>query len=216
MLRVFTMFCHRRRLKCHRGKSNVVYLAAMPSNSIQFFIKDCFAGSIKIASSLACCNYLAKATKTSQKLRTVIGNIPVGVITRWNSYLLSAVAVYNARTNINEYVNSVRCASDMASMVKPRVAYLNNGGFCFLHNVSVSLQTLVDLTIDEEGEISVTSSTVVPRLIAARENMTSNSVKGYRNEARIIDPTSVATRKVQMHELWDTYQSSFLNDELFI
>lgn len=208
------------------GASNVTSASKMLGSSrrclqhsVQLFIKYFCSGSKRIASSLACCNYLAKTTKTSQKLRAAIGNIPAGVVTRWNSYLMSAVAVYDARMKLNEYVSSVRCASDVAKMLQPRLDYLNKGGFRVLHDVSVVLKPLADLTIDEEGELYVSSSTVIPRLIAARAHMTTvidNALKNDRSGHKIIDPKIVGTWKEQVHELWDMYLESFLDDELFL
>lgn len=174
---------------------------------------------MKNASSRACCNYLAKTKKTSQKLRAAIGNIPAAVITRSNSYLSSGAAVYNARTRINDYVTSTSCSSDIAKGLRPHVYYLNKIGFCVLHDVSIVLKTLADLMIDEEGDYSGTLSVVIPLVLAAREDMSSiidNALYNDRSENKIINTRNVGAWKEQMLELWDTYLLSFLNDELFL
>lgn len=162
-------------------------------HSIQLFIKYFCSSQQRIASAMACSNYLAHTSKVSQKLRCAIGVIPVGVITRWNSYLLSAVATFKARSKLNEYVDSANCASDLAPLLRVRLDYLNQGGFRVLHDVVTVLEPLAEITISQEGELYVTSSRIVPLLLDAKrhadklfEECQNGSVSG-----KLLDPSIV-------------------------
>lgn len=107
----------------------------------------------------------------------------------------------------------------MPSGLQPRVNYLNNGGFRVLHDLCILLKPSADLTIDEEGELYIASTTVVPRLIAAEEHMSSiidKTLKGNWSNMQIIDTRTLSTCKEVMNDLWKVYLAEYLHDELFL
>eukprot|EP00171_Calliarthron_tuberculosum_P001259 IDg1259t1 len=188
-------------------------------HSLQLMLKYFCATQEKIASAMACCNYLAKFSKISQKFRSCVGNIPAGVHTRWNSYLNSALAVYNARVKLTEYVNSADCTGDAAVNLRTRVDYLAKSGFRLLHDLVVVLQPLMNLTIDEEGDKYITSSVVLPRLIAAHRKIGQIFRNAGRNDnscSAIIDCEVVKAWELKFYSLWNTYLEGFLHDELLL
>lgn len=188
-------------------------------HSLQLVLKHFCISQSDVATAMACCNYLARLTKISQKVQQKIGRIPTGVCTRWNSYLDSAIAVYNSRTEIGNYVNDPSCTSDVAPVLRSRADFLALKGYRILHDLVAVLKPLMDITIDEEGEFYITSSAVVPRLISARRKISCLLVAakdGSRRGNQIIDPELVASWEPLFYELWDNYLEGFLHDELFL
>ncbi len=82
--------------------------------------------------------------------------------------ITTAHAVYIARNKINDCVDSARCDTDLPALLRLRVRYFNDCGYRVLHDMIVVLKPLMDITIDEEGNLYITSSAVVPRLVAAK------------------------------------------------
>ena len=89
-------------------------------HSLQLVLKHFCASQAKVATALACCNYFARLSKISQKFRAAVGCIPAGVITRWNSYMDTAMAVYRAKAKLNDYVDSALGDGEIASQLRLR------------------------------------------------------------------------------------------------
>lgn len=81
------------------------------------------------------------------------------------------------------------------------------------------LKPLMSMTIDEEGELYVTSSTVVPRFWSAKcdINKIFSEACGSPSESRsIINPRVVSSWRTTFNNLWDDYLEEFLYDYLFL
>lgn len=191
---------------------------ACVQHGLQLFLKYMCATQRDVASAIASCNYLAKLTGVSQKFRAAVGRIPPGVPTRWNSFIVCAAAVYNKRTLIQEYVDDVSTDRTVAALLEPHVAHLRRGGWHVLYHLVVFLKPLMDITIDEEGELYITSSMVVPRLCAAKDQMDTmleRCAAGVRDDV-IKNPDIIKGWAVLVNKLWDTYLAGFCSDELFL
>lgn len=188
-------------------------------HSLQLLLKHFCIIQSEVSTAMACCNYLARLTKVSQKVRSAVGNIPAGVCTRWNSYLNSAMVVYNARAKFDEYVNSASCSSSIAPVLRCRIEFLAQKGYRILHDMVKFLKPLMDITIDEEGELYITSSLVIPRLLTAKRKMVTilNAAKnGCRSNGCIIDPDLVASWEPLFNDLWNSYLDGFIHDDMLL
>lgn len=206
--------------ECDCCKSYARYVPPLcDAHNIQLFLKYFLPGSKKISSALAYCNYFARKAKTSTKLRKFTGSISMGLVTRRNSYLMSALAVYNVHGRLNEYVGAPGNKGDIAAMLQPRLDHLNRGGFRVLHDICALVKPLGDITIDEEAELYITSTTIIPRLLAAKKHMDKiieNALKGDSSKHNVIDTRTVGAWKEAMIHLWDTYLAIFLDDQAFL
>ncbi len=93
------------------------------------------------------------------------------------------------------------------------------GGYRVLHDTIVFLKPLRDITIDEEPELYVTSSAVVPRLAHAKsrtEKLIDNATRGSTSGDAILDLVLVKSWKSLLDDLWNTYMEGFLHDEVFL
>lgn len=143
---------------------------------------------------MAYCNYLAHITKISQKLKPDVENIPGDVPTRWNSYLDSAAALYKERSRLREYLDNTLSTCEITSQLRSRVQNLNQGWSRVLHDLIAVLKPIGDLTIEEEGELYVTSSIVVSRLLSEKEHIDrvmELAELGESYEEKIIHPATV-------------------------
>lgn len=189
-------------------------------HGLQLLLKYFCATQRDIASAMACCNYLAKLSGLSQKFATHVGRIPAGVVTRWNSFIRSAFAVYQAADQIRSYVNSRHCYGKAEAALRARLRFLDEKrGFQVLHDMIVVLKPLMDITIDEEGELYITASAVVPRLTTAKQRIDliiANAERGDDSNGLILNTDRVKGWKPLFNDLWDKYLDEFCFDDVFL
>jgi len=105
----------------------------------------------------------------SSSFHKVTGAIPVGVVTRWNSFIDSAAKVVLKRDAIIEHHSQMPANNRQAPMLAPHLLQLEErGGFTALRDMVVLLEPLMSITIEQESEYYVTSSAVVPKLVEDR------------------------------------------------
>jgi hypothetical protein len=189
-------------------------------HNLQLFLKHLCAGEATLASPIASANYIARLAKTSSSFHHAVGTIPVGVITRWNSFIESAAKVVLKRDDIIAYHRQLPRNSNQAPMLEPHLLQLENfGGFTSLRDMVVLLEPLMSITIEQEGEYYVTSSAVVPKLVRAKQTIDHilNCV-GVRNNVNgtIANCQVVFSWKPKIDELWATYVDGFVSDKVFL
>ena len=186
---------------------------------LQLFLKWFCTTIPPLASAISACNYLARFTGISSKFREAVGRIAAGVVTRWNSYIASAEAVVKAQTKINAYTTDATADASVTQSMTAQTALLNLYGYTVLQDMTTLLKSLMDITIDEEGELYVTSSAVIPRLRAAK-TYTDNvfrEASGQRvpNSAiRLMMPDMVKSWQATFDSLWNRYLQKFMDDEI--
>lgn len=189
-------------------------------HNMQLFLKHLCAGEPSIASPIASANYLARLTKVSHAFHHAVGSIPVGVVTRWNSYIDSASKVVSKRAEIIAYKNQLPPNNRQAPMLEPHLRSLEDfGGFTALRDLVVLLEPLMQIAIEQEGEYRVTSSDVVPKLVQAKEKIdnilrcvrTRNNIGGLIANCELV--TSWAPK---IESLWNTYIHGFTHDKIFL
>ena len=189
-------------------------------HGLQLFLKYFCATQRDVASAMACCNYLAKLSGLSQKFKAHVGTITAGVVTRWNSYIKSACDVFNRADKIRNFANSAQCTGESKEAMKARLKFLDDkGGFEMLHDLIVLLKPLMDITIDEEVELFITSSAVVPRLSAAKtriDEILANAALGDDCDGQILNTARVKNWQPLVNDLWDQYLAGFVDDDLFL
>jgi hAT family C-terminal dimerisation region len=84
--------------------------------------------------------------------------------------------------------------------------------------LALVFQPFVDLLLGEEGEYYITSSPVVPRLVAEKkriEDIMTQAANGDTSSG-ITRPALVAGWKTNFDRLWQRYVSAFIEDEIFL
>lgn len=188
-------------------------------HAVQLLMKHFCSSDYEIATSIACCNYIAKLTKLSQKFQSQVGTFVRGVPTRWNSYINSARSVYEARSKIDAFMHSQHCDGKYAEALDIRVSKLHQGGYQILHDLMVLLQPFCDLTVSEEGDKYPTSSVVVPRLLSIKahlRNVFTATESGDCQSVKILNCRNVLSWKPTLDKLWDKYVTGFIEDEMFL
>lgn len=188
-------------------------------HGLQLFLKHFCATQRDVATAMASCNYLAKLCGLSQKFRSAVGTIPAGVVTRWNSFIKTARVVLSKRNELANYAFGANIDRKLAELLKPHVTQLHFSGFNLLHDMLQLLAPLTDITTNEEAELYITSSSVIPQLIAAKKRMDTilaASATGDSLSGAICNPAKVASWKDLVTLLWDTYVAEFVTDDLFL
>lgn len=209
------------------GASNVTAASVQIGESrrclqhgLQLVLKHFCTTQRDVASAMACCNYLAKLSGLSQKFQSHVGTIPAGVATRWNSYIKAAYEVYQRADKIRNYANSPHCKGESKEAILARLKFLDEkDGYVVLHDLIVLLKPLMDITIDEEAELYITSSAVIPRLCAAKQRIDEifgNAARGDNCGGQILNMDRVKQWKDLVNDLWAEYLDGFVNDEVFL
>jgi hypothetical protein len=189
-------------------------------HGLQLFSKHFCATQRDVASAMASCNYLAKLSGLSHKFRSAVGAIPAGVGTRWNSYIMTARAVLLMRNELTNYTFAVNTDRAVADLLKPHVTHLlMMSGFNLLHDMVQLLAPLTDITINEAGELYITSSSVIPQLVDAKQRIDTilaACARGDNLKGAIAQPAKVAAWAALVAKLWDTYLAGFVDDDLFL
>lgn len=103
------------------------------------------------------------------QFREGVGKIPTGVVTRWNSYIASAEAVLGLSDKIRNFVTSSTPDSSVTEAMASQTMFLNSYGYSALQDMVTLLKPLMQITVDEEAELYITRSSVIPRLRLAKE-----------------------------------------------
>jgi hypothetical protein len=184
-------------------------------HALQTVLKYSIATIKPIAEAISAANYMASRSKTSQHFAQLVGKWSTGTKTRWNSYLRLASKIYEARTKLAAYSQNEERESAKFDV---QFNVLHTGGFRVLNDVCSLLMPLMEITIDEEGERYITSSSVIPRLSSAIADMES------KFGANRLDPPAAGFLRPQLVRLWEapimallnTYLKPFYEDELLL
>lgn len=131
------------------------------------------------------------------------------------------LAAYNDRA----FSNSL--GADLSAAFQATYVQLTaGGGFETLHDVVTLLEPLMAITIDEEAELYITSSAVVPRLVdvhreiaaifAACKPSVVSQPPDLPAGVTIMNKESVNNWAGVFDCLWATYVQAFTEDELFL
>lgn len=184
-------------------------------HALQTVLKYMVATIRPIALAIGAANYMAMRSKTSQHFAQMVGRFATGTKTRWNSFIRLGEQIYNARVKLAAYSQNADCESAKFDV---QYGVLHNGGFKTLHDFCLLIAPLMRITIDEEGERYITSSTVIPRLHSAVSQIDSLFALNAQNEpaANFQLPRAVASWQNHFHRLTTTYLRPFFDDAVFL
>ena len=170
---------------------------------LQLFLKWFCITNRALASAISACNYLAKLSAISSKFREAVGKIPAGVVTRWNS----------------DFVHSSSFGASVTVSMAAQTDLLNSYGYKVLQDMVTLLKPLMQITIDEEGELYITASAVIPRLLYAKkytDNVFDMANGGSRPAefSQLLMPELVKEWRPCFDELWAKYIKKFIDDPL--
>jgi hypothetical protein len=188
-------------------------------HGLQLFLKHFCATQRDVATAMASCNYLAKLCGLSQKFRSAVGTIPAGVVTRWSSFIKTTRVVLSKRNELTNYAFGATTDRKVAELLKPHVTHLLLSGFNLLHDMVQLLAPLTDITVNEEDELYITSSSVIPQLVEAKkriDTILTASAAGDNLKGAICNPAKVASWEGLVTLLWNTHLAGFLTDDLFL
>ena len=144
------------------------------------------------------------------KFRGQVGRIRTATPSRWNSYLIDANDVVLHASKIICYYDSLSSAE--SARMPPHITVLRRKGLDMLHDLCSLPAPLMALTIDEEGEKYITSSSVIPRLIEAKKGIDAvmaESEADRTGNGLNIRPKLVRSWKSTVDSLWNIYVAGF-------
>jgi hypothetical protein len=184
-------------------------------HALQTVLKYMVATIRPIAVAISAANYMALRSKTSQHFAQMVGRFATGTKTRWNSFIRLGEQIYNARVKLSEYNHN-----DDRESAKFDEQYnvLHNGGFKTLHDFCVLMAPLMSITIDEEGERYITSSSIIPRIHSATDKIDGLFALNLQAVPAGVfqQPREVARWQNHFNRLIATYLKPFLEDEVFL
>ena len=105
------------------------------------------------------------------------------------------------------------------SKMEPHISALKDAnGLEALQDTVTILEPLMDITIDEEGEYYITSSSAIPKLHQAKHILDAFLTYAQRNSSaggKLRNPGQTASWIPTIKRLWDVYLQPFMEDELF-
>jgi hypothetical protein len=184
-------------------------------HALQTVLKYMVATLRSVALAIGAANYMAMRSKTSQHFAQLVGRFSTGTKTRWNSFIRLAEQIYNARVKLAQYnLNEDRESAKFDEQYN----VLHADGFKTLHDFCLLVAPLMDITIDEEGERYITSSSIIPRMHSAVDKidglfaLNSQAVPGGGFQR----PREVARWQQHFQHLSTTYLKPFFDDEMFL
>lgn len=184
-------------------------------HALQTVLKYMVATIRPVAVAIGAANYMASRSKTSQHFAQLVGRFSTATKTRWNSFVRLAEQIYGARVKLAQYYqNDDRDSNKFDEQYN----VLHNDGFKTLHDFCLLIAPLMRITIDEEGERYITSSSVIPRLHSAIEHINGLFVRNAQDlpAAGFQRPLEVRRWRNTFDRLSATYLRPFFEDEMFL